>query len=141
MVLKGEAAALWGGGLGWPGFEAVAQGPQGARFIGLEPNDILRVREKHPFLRAMTVPADSYRGQDLPVATVGSWSLILARRGLADDLAFLFARALHRAQPALGQRLPPARETTVANTIEAAPRPEWIHPGVVRYYREIGLAP
>lgn len=141
MVLNGEAAALWGGGLGWPGFEAVAQGPQGARFIGLAQNDIVRIREKYPFLRAMTVAANSYRGQELPIATVGSWSLILARPGLADDLAFLFARALHRAQPVLGQQLPPARETTVANTIEAALRPEWIHPGVIRYFREIGLAP
>ena len=31
MILNGEAAAMWGGGLGWPGFEAVALGPQGAR--------------------------------------------------------------------------------------------------------------
>ena len=33
MLLSGEAAALWGGGSGWPGFTAVANGPQGARFL------------------------------------------------------------------------------------------------------------
>src|SRR2546428_12581903 len=27
MVLDGRVAALWGGGRGWPGFVAVAQGP------------------------------------------------------------------------------------------------------------------
>src|SRR5258706_10573186 len=112
MVLNGEAASLWGGGLGWPGFEAVALGPQGARFIGLGQDDIVRVQGKHAFLKTMTVAAGSYRGQDLPIATVGSWSLILARPGLADELAWRFARALHRSQPALGQRLLPARETT-----------------------------
>ena len=141
MVLNGEAAALWGGGLGWPGFEAVALGPQGARFIGLGPDDIARVRDKHAFLKTMTVPAGSYRGQDLPIATVGSWSLILARPGLADELAYRFARALHRAQPELGQRLPPARETTAANTIAASPRIDVIHPGVIHYLKEIGLIP
>jgi uncharacterized protein len=31
MVLDGRAAALWGGGQGWPGFSAVAKGPAGAR--------------------------------------------------------------------------------------------------------------
>jgi hypothetical protein len=41
---------------------------------------------------------------------------------------------------ALAQRLPQARETTAANTVAAAPRPELIHPGVLRYVREIGLA-
>ncbi len=31
MVLDGRAAALWGGGVGWPGFAAVAE--KGGRFI------------------------------------------------------------------------------------------------------------
>ena len=33
MVLDGRAAALWGGGIGWPGFTTMAQAPGGARFI------------------------------------------------------------------------------------------------------------
>ncbi len=33
MVLDGRVAALWGGGVGWPGFSAVAGSPAGARFI------------------------------------------------------------------------------------------------------------
>jgi TRAP transporter TAXI family solute receptor len=141
MVLNGEAAALWGGGLGWPGFEAVSLGPQGARFIGLGQDDIVRVQARHAFLKTMTVAAGSYRGQDLPIATVGSWSVILARPGLADELAYRIARALHRAQPALGQRLLPARETTAGNTLAATPGAGSIHPGVIRYFREIGLVP
>ncbi|MGH7187417.1 MAG: TAXI family TRAP transporter solute-binding subunit, partial [Pseudomonadota bacterium] len=97
MVLGGEAAALWGGGIGWPGFEAIARGPNGARFIGIEPDDITRIQTKHPFLKTMTVAAGTYPGLDRAIATVGSWSLILARPGLPDDLAYRFARALHRA--------------------------------------------
>ena len=89
----------------------------------------------------MTVSAGTYRGQDLPITTVGTWSLILARPGLEDELAYRFARALHRAQPALGQRLQPARETTPANTIAASPRAGSIHRGVIRYFREIGMEP
>src|SRR5256886_5930319 len=34
MVQDGRVAALWGGGVGWPGFTAVAEAPRGARFIG-----------------------------------------------------------------------------------------------------------
>lgn len=140
MVLNGEAAALWGAGIGWPGFETVARGPRGARFIGLEKDDISRIQARHPFLKSMTVPAGSYPGQDLAVTTVGSWSLILARPGLPDELAYRFARALHRGQPALGQRLAQAQETTTTNTVESAP-PGLLHPGVARYFRETGLMP
>ena len=139
MVLDGRVAALWGGGLGWPGFTAVAKGPAGARFIAPDTNERARILAKHPFLRPMTVPAGSYPGQDAPVASVGSWSFILARPTLAEDVAYRLARALHRGEAALATRLPQAGETTAANTVAAAPRPELIHPGVLRYLREIGV--
>jgi uncharacterized protein len=141
MVLNGEAAALWGGGIGWPGFETIARGPKGARFIGLEPDDISRIRAKYPFLKTMTVPAGTYPGLDRGVSTVGSWGLILARPGLPDDLAYRFARALHRAQPALSQRLAQAQDSVPANTLAASPRAKFLHAGVVRYLRELGLSP
>jgi TRAP transporter TAXI family solute receptor len=139
MVLSGKAAALWGGGIGWPGFEAIAHGPKGARFIGLEPDDISRIQRKYPFLKTMSVAEGTYPGLDRAIATVGSWGLILARPDLPDDLAYRFARALHRAQPALEQRLAQARETTPANTLIASPRTEFLHAGVARYLRETGL--
>ena len=140
MVLDGRVAALWGGGIGWPGFTAVAQSPSGARFIAPDTNERARILAKHPFLRPMTVPAGSYPGQDAPVASVGSWSFILARPTLAEDVAYRLARALHRGEAALARRLPQAGETTAANTVAAAPRRELIHPGVLRYLREIGVA-
>jgi TRAP transporter TAXI family solute receptor len=139
MVLSGEAAALWGAGTGWPGFTSVARGPNGARFIGLEPNDIAAIQAKHPFLKTMTVPPGSYLGQDRAITTVGAWSVILARPDLPDTAAYRFARALHLGQPALGQRLAQAQDTTPENTLAAAPRPDMLHPGVARYLREIGL--
>ena len=36
MVQDGRAAALWGAGIGWPGFATMAQSPGGARFIAPE---------------------------------------------------------------------------------------------------------
>ena len=139
LVLRGEAAALWGAGIGWPGFAAVAQGPLEARFIAPGPEEIARIRAKYPFLQRMTVAVGSYPGQDRPIDTVGTWSLILARPGLPDEAAYRFARALHLGQPALAQRLAQARDTTPQNTLSAAPRPDLLHPGVARYFREIGL--
>jgi TRAP-type uncharacterized transport system substrate-binding protein len=86
----------------------------------------------------MAVPAGSYPGQDAPIPSAGSWSFILAAPSLPDDVAYRPARALHLGEADLAQRLPQARETTSANTAAAA-RPELIHPGALRYVREIGL--
>jgi TRAP transporter TAXI family solute receptor len=139
MVLDGRVAALWGGGLGWPGFTAVAGAPGGARFIAPDAADIQRILAKHNFLKAMSIPAGSFPGQDAAVDSVGSWSFVLARPGLPEEVAYRIARALSRGESTLAAKLPQARETTLANTLMAAPRVELIHPGVLRYMRESGL--
>jgi uncharacterized protein len=139
MVLDGRAAALWGGGIGWPGFAALARSASGARFIVPDADGIVRILGRHSFLKRLTVPASAYPGQDAPIPSVGSWSFIMARPSLGDDLVYRLTRALDRGANALGARLAQARETTAANTVAAAPRPDLLHPGTQRYLREIGL--
>ncbi|OAI42993.1 immunogenic protein precursor [Verrucomicrobia bacterium SCGC AG-212-E04] len=139
MVQDGRVAALWGAGLGWPGFTVLANGPGGARFIAPDDEEISAVIAKAPFLRRLTIPAGSYAGQDRAIQSVGSWSFVLARASLPNDIAYRLAQALHRGEGALAGRLPQARETTAANTVAAAPRTDLIHPGTRRYLQEIGL--
>jgi TRAP transporter TAXI family solute receptor len=139
MVLDGRAAALWGAGIGWPGFTAVAAGPAGARFIAPDADEIARIRVRHSFLKPLTVPAGSYANQSAPIASVGSWSFVLTREDLPDEIAYRLARTLHGAEAALCSKLAQACETTAASTAAAAPDLALIHPGVLKYLREIGL--
>jgi hypothetical protein len=137
MVLDGRAAALWGAGVGWPGFNALAKA--GGRFVAPNEVEIAAILARNPALKALTMPAGSYPGQDAPLRTVGSWSFVLAKPGLAEDVAYKLARAIHWAESPLAARLAQARETTMRNTRDAAPKPELIHPGVRKYLREINL--
>jgi uncharacterized protein len=137
MVLDGRAVALWGGGVGWPGFANVAQ--TGGRFIAPNAGEVSRIRAKHSFLKALTLPADSYPGQTEAVNSVGSWSFVLARSTLPDDVAHALARALDKGRAAFAKRLAQARETTPQNTVAATPRPDLVHRGVQKYLHEIGL--
>jgi TRAP transporter TAXI family solute receptor len=139
MVLDGRVAALWGAGIGWPGFTAVAGSAGGARFIAPDADEIARIRAKYSFLKPLTVPAGSYPNQNAPINSLGSWSFVLARESLPDDVAYRLARTLHGVESALCKKLAQACETTAANTVAAAPNPELIHPGVLRYFREIGV--
>jgi len=139
MVLDGRAAALWGAGIGWPGFAAVASSPSGARFIAPDASEIARIRARHSFLKPLTVPAGSYPGQTAPIDSVGSWSFVLTRENLPDDVTYRLARALHASEAVFCQKLAQACETTAANTLSAAPDVGLIHPGVTRYFREIGI--
>jgi hypothetical protein len=137
MLADGRAAALWGAGVGWPAFAAIAKA--GGRFVGPDAEEVKRILARNPSLQAVTLPAKSYPGQDAPIASVGSWSYVFARPGLPDEQAYLLARALHRAEGPLAARLDQAKESTAANTVAAAPRVELLHPGARKYFREAGL--
>src|SRR4051794_13106958 len=98
MVLDGRVAALWGGGTGWPGFATMAASPGGARFVAPSADEIDRIVARHPFLKRLTLPAGSFPGQGEAIASVGSWSFVLARPSLDDDVAYRLARALHKGE-------------------------------------------
>jgi len=137
MVLDGRAAALWGGGIGWPGFAKVAEA--GGRFIAPSPAEAAQIRAKHAFLKPLAVPARSYPGQSEAIQSVGSWSFILASPDLTADIGYRLARALHTGEQQLAAKLDQAKETTAAHTAAAAPDPALIHPGVARYLKETGV--
>jgi uncharacterized protein len=139
MVEDSRAAALWGAGVGWPGFAAVAESPGGARFIAPTAEEIARIRAKHTFLKPLTVPAGSYPGQTAAIHSVGSWSFVLVRDNVPDDITYRLAKTLHGVEATFCKKLSQACETTAANTVAAAPSIDLIHPGVLKYFREIGV--
>ncbi len=137
MLADGRAAAIWGAGVGWPAFAAVAKG--GGRFVAPDAGQIRAILARNPGLQAVTLPAGSYPGQNAPIPSVGAWSYVLANEALPEEIAYRLGRAVHRGERAFAARLEQARETTMANTLAAAPRRELIHPGVLKYLREAGI--
>jgi uncharacterized protein len=118
-----------------PAFATLAR--QGGRFITPTEAEVQTILKKNPALQAVTLPAKSYPGQDAALPSVGSWSYVLSNRDLKDEAAYLLARAIHQGEATFAARLEQARETTMANTVAAAPRRELIHPGVLKYLAEM----
>jgi TRAP transporter TAXI family solute receptor len=137
MLADGRAAAIWGAGVGWPAFAAIAK--EGGRFVAPDAGQIRTILAKNPGLQAVTLPAASYPGQSAPIPSVGAWSYVLANESLPEETAYRLGRAIHKGERAFAARLEQARETTLANTLAAAQRRELIHPGVLKYLREAGI--
>src|SRR5262249_59162254 len=91
MVLDGRVAALWGGGIGWPGFTAVMQA--GGRFIGLDGTEREQGRGKHNFLKPLVGPAGSHAGQSEPGPSVGAGAYIIAPPAPCDHEGVWLGRA------------------------------------------------
>ena len=138
LLRDGRVVALWGGGRGWPAFVAAMAAPGGGRFIAPNRDQIARIRARYPFLQVQTLPSDTFPGQTTAIESVGSWSFILARQTLPDQIVYRFCHALHLGQERFAELLPQARDTTVENTVAALPRRELLHPGARRYLQEHG---
>lgn len=137
MLDEGRVAAQWGAGIGWPGFTTITGA--GGRLIGLAPDEIEAIRARHSFLKPITVPAGSYPGQPDAIQAVGSWSYILGRDSLDEEVAYRFARALDMGHARLTQRVAQGHETLPENTFAASPSQKHIHPGVMRYLADTGV--
>ena len=107
--------------------------------VAFRSSEIARIRAKHTFLKPLTVPANSYPTQTAAISSVGSWSFVLARENLADDVAYRLAKTLHGVEAAFCKQLPQACETNAVSTVAAAPNVDLIYPGVLKYFREIGV--
>jgi len=137
LVMDGKVAAQWGGGVGWPNFTNIMQG--GGRLIGMSDDQVQKVNVKYPFLRPLSIPAGSYPGQTEPLNTVGSFSFLLARADLPEELVYRLSKAIHKGQPELAKRLIQGRDTLPENTWRAAGDTHRIHPGARRFLAELGL--
>ena len=135
LVLEKKAEALWGAGIGWPGFVKVANSTVGARFIPPSQTQINTILKKHPHLKRMTVPAGTYKGQDNDIHSIGLWSLILISPTVSEDTAYHLAKAIHQAEAMMANKLEQGRFTTANNTVNNVDI-NLLHPGVIKYYRE-----
>ena len=88
MLREGKIAAMWGGGIGFPPFVEATKIPGGARLIAPSGPEVQRILAKHRFMKAVTIPAESYAGQAQALPSVGSWSVVFAGRDLSDDAAY-----------------------------------------------------
>lgn len=141
MLLDGRAAGLWGGGVAWPAFSALAHSPGGARFIVPDDRESAAILARFPFLKRLTVAPHTYAGQEQAIVSIGSWSVVLARAAMDDAIAYRLAKAVHEGEASMAARVASGRETRSINTWVAAARPADIHPGVLRYLHDAGLVP
>lgn len=140
LIFSGKAAAMWGSGLRQPAFVTIAKHPIGVRFIVPTTEEIARIRSKYPFLVPLTVRSGTYPGDKTAVTTVGSWSFIVARTELDPTIGRRLAADLHKAeqQP---MKSPYLAQTTAANTLAGVNSFDELHPGVLGYFQDAGLAP
>lgn len=105
-------------------------------FVSLDPEPVAQLGKvgNNP----ATIPANTFKGQDYPVNTVGFTTVAFVKNSMPENLAYALTKALAENKPALEQ----GHKALKIFNPEKAGAPENVgmplHPGAVRYYKEKG---
>lgn len=138
LLADGSAAAAFMGGAVPTPAVTQASTSQNIFFIPFDEAAKQFLFEKYPFFNAITVPADTYKGQTEPFASmnVGSMHLITAEQ-IDEDTVYEFTKALYTHRAEVVKRHGAGKAINPKNVIKDTGTP--FHPGAVRFYREIGI--
>jgi len=107
------------------------------RLIPVSDEELARTQESDPTVRRDVIPAGAYRGQDEVVPTLSTPNVLVVRADMPEELAYDLAKTLLEARDELARVHPVAGRISAEYTLEVSPIP--LHPGVIRYMRELGL--
>jgi hypothetical protein len=110
---------------------------QGMEYIPFSSEQIKTLKQLKPELSDSTIPTATYPSLTIDYNTVGLFNFVVAHKDLPDDLVYRIVKAAYDKHALLVQGHSAARETIAANINRDTFLP--IHPGAVRYYREVGI--
>jgi hypothetical protein len=96
-----------------------------------------KLTQKYPFLAAVKVPANSYKGQTADVPTVAVNAVLIAGNQLKPEMVYNLTKALFDNQPELAAAHAKGKELNPQFAVKGVSIP--YHPGAEKYYKEKGL--
>lgn len=104
--------------------------------VPLTEAQIAAAQEVDPSYAPYTMAAETYPGQTEDVLALSTSNVLIVSEEMDEELAYGVVKALYENVEELIAIHPAANDTTVEFSMEATPIP--LHPGTLRYYREVG---
>ncbi|ELP5729154.1 TAXI family TRAP transporter solute-binding subunit [Vibrio vulnificus] len=109
-----------------------------AKLVSATGPQIDKIVADNPYYAYSTVPADMYRGTDKDVKSFGVAATLVTTADVSDDVAYNVAKAVFENFDTF-KRLHPAFATLKKEDMVSAGISIPLHPGAVKYYKEVGL--
>lgn len=107
-------------------------------FIELSSEQMAIIRKQMPELSPSVVPAGAYPSLVNDYNTIGLYNFAIVHKDLADEIVYKIVKAVFENREELIKAQSSASETLPANISRNTLLP--VHPGAIRYYREVGIA-
>jgi hypothetical protein len=107
------------------------------RILNIPADVAAKLTQKYPFLAAVKVPANTYKGQTAEVSTVAVNAVLIAGSSLKEEMVYNLTKALFENQADLAAAHAKGKELNMKTAVTGVSIP--FHPGAVKYYKEKGL--
>ena len=138
LLADGSAAAAFVGGAVPTPAATQASTSQDIFFIPFDDAAKQSLFADYPFFNAITIPANTYKGQTEPFASmnVGAMHLITAENA-DENTVYEFVKTVYTHRAEVVKRHGAGKAINPKNVVKDTGTP--FHPGAVRFYREIGI--
>lgn len=107
------------------------------RILNIPADITAKLTKKYPFLAAVKVPANTYKGQTAEVSTVAVNAVLICGSSLSEKMVYNLTKALFENQAELASAHAKGKELNIKTAVKGVSIP--YHPGAVKYYKEKGL--
>ena len=107
------------------------------RILPIAADIMAKLTQKYPFLAAVKIPANAYKGQTEEVPTAAVNAVLIAGNQLKLDMVYNLTEALFENQAELAAAHAKGKELNMQYAVKGVSIP--FHPGAVKYYQEKGL--
>ena len=109
----------------------------GVRFLPVDKAHMDKILKMEPGLMATAIPQGAYKGLEADVPAVGTVTAIVIHKDVSDDLAYKIVKTLYANWPELAKVKKKAIDDSKPDkALQGARIP--VHPGAMRYYKEMG---
>ncbi|MDA8227865.1 MAG: TAXI family TRAP transporter solute-binding subunit [Desulfitobacterium hafniense] len=108
------------------------------KLISLEPEMIKEIVTQYPFYYEVVIPKGTYKGQDEEVHTVALANLLLTRADLSEELIYDLTKGIYENLPDLLNAHSITKNIKKEDSNKGmGPLP--LHPGSIKYFKEVGV--
>jgi uncharacterized protein len=108
----------------------------GIRFIPFTEEQVAKVAAAYPFYGRITLKPNTYRNQPEEILSISVWNSVVCHQDTPEELVYQVTKAVFENRDVLINTHRIAEFTTVEDSANNSPIP--IHPGALKYFKEVG---
>jgi TRAP transporter TAXI family solute receptor len=110
----------------------------GVRLLPIDAPQLQTILKEHPYYSASVIPGGSYRGFEKDIPTFAAIGAIVTHDQVSDEVVYNTVKAMYENAGFLKERLPNYfADFSLEHALDGCSME--VHPGALKYYKEVGL--